>query len=115
MKVRKLDSGGDMMLGHGLSDFFQDSPEGVAQNVMTRLKLWRGQWFLDTNDGTPWLQDILGKHEAVDMIIRNRILGTPGVKEITEFQSVLDPDTRTLSIKVTIDTNYGSTEISETL
>ena len=82
---------------------------------MTRLKLWRGQWFLDTNDGTPWLQDILGKHEAVDMIIRNRILGTPGVKEITEFQSVLDPDTRTLSIQVTIDTNYGSTEISETL
>ena len=49
------------------------------------------------------------------MIIRNRILGTPGVKEITEFQSVLDPESRTLSIQATLDTIYGSTEISETI
>lgn len=115
MRVRRLDSSGDMMLGHGNSDFYSDDPEGVAQNVKTRLQLWQGQWFLNTADGTPWLQEILGKHEAVDMIIRNRILGTPGVKEITEFQSVLGPESRTLSIQATLDTIYGSTEISETI
>ena len=53
MRVRRLDSSGDMMLGHGNSDFYSDDPEGVAQNVKTRLQLWQGQWFLNTADGTP--------------------------------------------------------------
>lgn len=111
MKVRKISSSGDYQMGHGNADFLQDTPEGVAQNVMTRLALWRGTWFIDTTDGTPWLQEILGKHEAVDVVLRSRILATPGVLSIDSFESILDPNGRNLSINATISTRYGQTQL----
>lgn len=115
MKVRKLDKNGDYVLGHGNLDFYQDSPDGVAQNVMTRLKLWRGTWFIDTQEGTPWLQQILGRHDAVDVVIRSRILGTPGVRSIDSFEAILDPDTRRLSVRATISTIYGDATLEGAL
>lgn len=115
MKVRKLDSSGDMAFGHGKVDFYEDSAEGVAQNAKTRLGLWRGQWFLDTGEGTPWLQEILGKRDAVDAVIRARILGTPGILSIAEYENITDPDTRSVSVTATIDTQYGEAVLSETL
>ena len=45
MKVRKLDEAGDMTMGRGSSCFLADTPDAVAQNVMTRLALWRGRGF----------------------------------------------------------------------
>lgn len=107
MKVRKLSASGDYMMGHGDLDFSQDTPEAVAQNAMTRLALWRGTWFIDTQEGTPWLQQILGKHEAADVVIRSRILETPGVLSIESFESILDPDSRRLTITATLNTQYG--------
>lgn len=115
MKVRKISSSGDYQMGHGNADFLQDTPEAVAQNVMTRLALWRGRWFIDTQDGTPWLQQILGKHEAVDVVLRSRILETPGVTAIDSFEAVLDPDTRRLTVSATISTQYGQTSFQEGL
>lgn len=115
MKVRRLDSGGDMRLGHGSADFFEDSADGVAQNAMTRLALWRGQWFLDTSEGTPWIQEILGKQEAANAAIRARILETPGVLGITEYESILDPDARSLTVTATLETQYGEAVLTETL
>lgn len=115
MKVRKLTADGDMRLGRGASDFYADSADGVAQNVVTRLALWQGTWFIDTDEGTPWLQRVLGKRTAVEAIIRNRILQTPGVRELTSFQAILDPDTRRISVQATITTDYGSATISEEL
>lgn len=106
MKVRRVDADGDMLLGHGSYDFHVDTAEGVAQNVATRLALWRGTWFIDTTEGTPWLQQILGKHDAVDVVLRERILETPGVRDITAFEAIFDPDTRRISVQATIETIY---------
>ena len=111
MKVRKLTADGDYRLGHGDRDFFVDTPEGIAQNVMTRLALWQGQWFINTSEGTPWLQQILGKHHVVDQVIKSRILDTPGVLAISSYESILNPDTRSMTITATIDTEYGQASI----
>ena len=115
MKVRKLTNTGDYQLGHGNLDFYQDEAEGVAQNVMTRLQLLKGTWFIDTQAGTPWIQEILGKHEAVDVVLRSRVLETPGVISLESFESILDPDSRRLYINATINTRYGPTTFSETI
>lgn len=115
MKVRKLTASGDYRLGHGDRDFHVDTAEGVAQNVMTRLALWQGQWFIDTSEGTPWLQRILGKHNAVDTVIKTRILDTPGVISISEYESILNPDTRSMTVTATLETEYGQSIIKSEL
>ena len=115
MKYRKLDSDGDYTLGSG-ADFISDSPECVAQAVTTRLKLWKGEWFVDITDGTPWESEVLGKRyqrKNPDSAIKSRILGTPNVTEITSYSSSFDGETRKYSIVATINTAFGTATLSE--
>ena len=115
MRYRKLDADGDYVLG-ATAAFLVNTPEAVAQAVATRLRLIRGEWFLDTTAGMPWDQ-VLGKHTqgTADSAIRQCILGTQGVAEITEYASTLDPNTRAMTVSATITTIYGTTTIQETL
>ena len=117
MRYRKLDAAGDYQLG-GAAAFLVNSPDAVAQAVSTRLDLSQGEWFIDVTDGTPWLQDILGKRQQgrnPDATIKQRILGTPGVNALTAYSSTFDGLTRTLTVAATLDTIYGSATITETL
>ena len=117
MIYRKLDEFGDYIFGGNLSNFFKDQPEAVAQSVVTRLKLWEGEWFLDIIEGTPYIGGMLGKYTLADTnnLIKERILNTEGVIEITEYSSNFDPDLRKFSVSVTISTIYGEATITEAL
>ncbi len=117
MRYRKLDENGDYTLDNAAA-FYVDSPEAVAQAVLTRLRLWRGEWFIDITDGTPWNTEILGKRQKgrnPDTAIRTRILQTKGVTEILSYSSNYDGNTRRLTVDATIGTTYGTATITETL
>lgn len=113
MRYRKLSPDGDYTFGHGQLDFYRDVPEAVGQACMTRLLLWLGEWFLNTDDGTPYLIGILGKHSknTADATIQDRILNTQGMVNIPQYESEINPDTRELTASATINTIYGPTEI----
>ncbi len=117
MRYRRLDDQRDYVLGRGAADLLRDTPETVAQAVATRLRLLAGEWFLDLQEGTPYSQAVFGKHTAssYDLAVRGRILGTEGVVSISSYDSRLDPETRRLTIAVTIDTVYGPAEIREVM
>ena len=117
MRYRKLDINGDYTFGQGQANFYRDDPVGVAQAVTTRLKLWLSEWFLDINEGMPWVQGVLGKRDkaAADSTIREYILNTQGVLSILSYNSVLNSDDRKLSLSVTIDTIYGKIMLNEVL
>ena len=117
MRVRKINADGEVAFGRGRLDYLENSPEAVAQNVMTRLELKTGEWFLDIDEGTPYAEQILGKHKKTiyDAAIRKRILETPGVAQIEDYQSEFNENTRRLSVQATIDTLYGKAEIRNTL
>lgn len=108
MRVRKLTSTGDYQIGQGQANFWINSPQGVAQNVETRLKLWEGEWFLDTTIGTPWIQEILGYNNASlrDVAIKTVILGTDGVTSISNYQSDADPGTRKFTVSGSVITIF---------
>lgn len=114
MRYRKLDSAGDMLFGQQQADFWRDSPEAVAQAVLTRLRLWAGEWFLDVTDGTPYVQAALGtsKRQTIEPAIRSRILGTEGCTGIDSLSLSFDADTRVVTIAATIRTAYGQARIS---
>lgn len=136
MRYRQLDSNGDMTFGTQQANFLIDSPAAVAQAVMTSLLLSQGEWYLDTTDGTPYFENILGLHSQAmaDMAIQSRILEiegiisstnvpdgfTPGqlavlVTEIENFSSSVNTKTKAYSASCTLNTIYGPTplEISD--
>lgn len=109
LRVRRLDSVGDMTFGHGAADFLVDSPEAVAQIIGTRLWLWRGEWFLDNSVGMPWLQDILGVRtlRLANSIIRGYIANSPGVQQVVKYTSDLVSSSRKFTAEATVDTIFG--------
>lgn len=111
MRVRMMDSNGDMQFGIGAAAFEQNTASAVGQLVQARLKLWVGEWFADTTDGTPWRTQVLGEHttSTYDAAVRARILDTTGVQKITAYSSILA--SRRLSIAASITTSFGRASV----
>jgi hypothetical protein len=120
VRLRKQDPNGDYQFGHNAADFWFNQIEGVGQSILTRLLLFRGEWFLDLQEGTPWggfpLSDavvaqgqILGTHTQLsrDMAIHQRVLDTQGVLAITAYDSQFEPNSRQFSVQATVETIYG--------
>lgn len=114
MKYRPLAAGDDYSVG---VPFLANSPQCVGQAILTRLKLWLGEFFLDVTDGTPYLEDILVPLSGMspDAAIQRRILGTPHVQSISSYSSTFDGPSRTLTVNATVVTDYGPVTIQETL
>ena len=110
MRYRKLSPTGDYVFGQQQSNFWVNVPDGVAQAVSTRLRLWKGDWFLDTTEGTDWKGKILGNRTALtrDAELQQRALNTVGVTQINGYGSSLDANTRGFRASFQLDTLYGA-------
>jgi hypothetical protein len=107
-----LTAAGDYSFGQGAANFWVDVPQTVAQSVVTRLKLWQGEWFLDRTVGTPIAQDVVGYQTMYDMAIKQVILQTNGVVGIDSYSSSVDPETRALTITCSVLTQYSQTPVA---
>jgi hypothetical protein len=127
MRLRKQTPAGDYQFGHNVGDFWHDQVEGVGQLIGTRLLLYRGEWFLDLQEGTPWggfplnsqvvqQGEILGTHTELmrDVALRTRVLETEGVQSIDLYASQVDPNTRSFSVQMIVTTRYGRLALSVT-
>jgi hypothetical protein len=117
MRYRQLDANGDYVFGNGPGEFLVNTPAAVAQAVVTRLKLWQGEWFLDSQAGTPYNTQVLGygTQNVYDAAIQTVILNTTGVNQISDYSSSFNRTTRALTINATVATIYGTTTINVTL
>lgn len=117
MRYRALSATGDYTFGQGQANFLVNSPAAVGQSVLTRLKLWRGEWFLDTSVGTPWLTEVMGKNtqSIYDRAVQTIVIQTVGVTSIATYNSVLDTAARSLAVTMTINTQYGATTVAVVL
>jgi hypothetical protein len=114
MRYRQLTSDNDYTFGAGQLNFLIDSPAAVAQAVLTSLLLFLGEWYLNTDDGTPYFESALGKHsqEMADAMIIARISQVQGVVDVRNLVSAVDPNTRAYRVlSATINTIYGVTEL----
>ncbi|MGH9928345.1 MAG: hypothetical protein ACREA9_03845 [Pyrinomonadaceae bacterium] len=112
MTVRRLDPATGDIVTQG-QQFIKEREE-IAQTVLTRLRLFYGEYFRDITDGTPWYEQILGRFaslDSVEAVLRVRIARTPGVIRLTSFNTDYDLDARTYTVTAGILTQFGIDEV----
>lgn len=87
-----------------------DNSERVAQQILITLRFWYGEWFLNTTEGTPYLEYILVKQPNmahIRQILTEQIQSVEGVKAVIDMELTFDQRERSLLVEYTADTNYG--------
>ena len=87
-----------------------DGAERVAQQILITLRFWYGEWFLDTEDGTPYLEYILVKNpnlSHIEQILIERITSVEGVVSLDSLDLDYDPQERSLIVEYEAATDYG--------
>lgn len=106
-----LDAAGDLII----PPMLVTGKASVRQSIQIRLAFFKGEWFLDQIPGMPYFQQIFpGKTKNgtadVDAIVKNEILSTENVLQLTSFSSSLVD--RKYSATFTADTTFG--EVTDT-
>lgn len=90
--------------------------EEIAQVLRQRLRVFLGEWFLDSREGIDYYGDVLKKAPdpgQVDALFKNEILTSPGVVELIEFE--LDIVGRQLQLSFIARTEDGIITFDEEL
>ena len=107
MRVSGLDSDNDWRFGRGLAVYISNA-EAVRQNVVTRIRSFASDWFLDTAANIDWI-DLLGRRNTRDEIMREveRVtLATEGVTIITRLEIDVKTSTREAAIMLSFGTIF---------
>jgi len=105
MKVRRLVDN-DWSFGNGKANYLKDN-DAVFQNVFTRLRSFKYDWFLDIDANIDWF-NILSQRENKQTIIdevKRVTLQTDGVTKINKLE-LLETGNRTVTILLNFDTIY---------
>lgn len=90
--------------------------EEVAQKTGVYLRLFRGEWYIDENDGMPYYQDILTsapKLSIVEAVFRAAILSREQIESLSSFELTYDNSLRKLDVDFTAVSSEGDVEVSE--
>ena len=110
MSAFALDTNHDIFVTAGQLARVSEVDE-VVQKITTQLLHFLGEWWLDLNSGTPWLQSILGQSPSggeAESILKGIITNTPGVTELSAFKADLSAR-RSLSVTFEAQTDFGDT------
>lgn len=102
----------DLSIINGNLSITSESTETVAQRLSIKLKLFQGEYFLDTDFGIPYYQTILKKgvnKAIVDGVYKSAIINTPGVVRISSFNSAYSPRTREYRARFSVVADTGET------
>jgi hypothetical protein len=113
IRYRRLDANDDPERGQGRANFATDL-EAVCQAILTRLRLFEGEWFENILEGLPLWTEILGSSgnnkEVIDRLIQERIAGTKFVLSVGNVQSSLI--NRAYSFTCLVNTYFGTVTIT---
>lgn len=101
----------DAVFVNGSTPITEGIPNSLRQRLKIKLLTFKGEWFLNTNYGTPYFQQIFGKRRSkssIDIIFRELIQEDSDVVSILKFQSSLSSQ-RTYSLSFTVRSRTGET------
>ncbi|WP_373033344.1 hypothetical protein [Sulfurovum sp.] len=87
MKVRRIDANGDWTFGQGLANYIIKAPM-VRQNVVTRIKSFKFDWFLDVDAEIDWFNIIGSRNNEKTILseLERVVLATTGVRTIDRLR-----------------------------
>ena len=97
-----LDASGDLDLSTNDLQIVTGSA-AILQELTIRYRFFLGEWFLNEEEGTPWIRDVLKKNpnEAqVRAMVSQVALDTPGIVEIRSLAFDLASSTRNLTVTI---------------
>ena len=86
----------------------------ILQAVKNRLKVFKGEWFLNLDSGVPYYQEIFTKPVNVgnvESILKQTVLETDGVQLLTFFETSFDGTSRDFKSQISFITE-NNTEIT---
>jgi hypothetical protein len=113
VRYRRLTESGDYSFGQGRLEY-QEGLQAVMQAIKTKLLLLKSEWWEELEDGLPLFQKILlqrGTEEGlriVELTVRDRIMDTPHVLDVTSYEADYDRNTRKYTATITVSTDYGN-------
>lgn len=109
MSTRSLDKNGDWNFGQGKANYLNRIKE-VEQNVVTRIKSFKNDWFLDLDAEIDWF-NILGNKNN-ETIIKNEItrvtIETDGVRGVS-YLELVEIKNRKAFIRIAVETIFDRT------
>ena len=107
MIFRALNSQGDWLWGQGVGGYATGN-DAIGLNIETRIRSWSGNCFFSTNDFIDWFSLLdVGQENNLVQTIKQTILQSYGVVNITSFSYTLNPATRILSFTADIQTIFS--------
>ena len=93
------------------SDQLTSGSRAMYLAVIYRLRMVRGEDFLNVNNGTPWFDGILGhvSKEDAESLVRQQILLTPSVAGLSSFNFEYDRSTLSYTVDATVVGYDGDT------
>lgn len=86
--------------------------DAIRQQVAIRLGFFLGEWFLNEDEGMPYLGTILGEKNPspalMNEIFRRAILGVPGIVSLDTIEFDFDNATRALSVTFSATCDTGA-------
>jgi hypothetical protein len=82
----------------------------VAQSVRVHFRWWRGEWFLDTRRGVPYLEQVLGQKVStatLRTLVRREALRVSGVADVPEILITRNAVNRRTTVDFVVTTTEG--------
>lgn len=115
MSSFQLDDNGDLQVIRNQITLTEGA-EAVRQHLQCKLRLFRGEWFLDTTAGVPWFQEVLQKQPSfvvVQQVLKDTILSTPGVIGLLKFKFDYEAPSREAFLDFQALTDEGPIDFSQ--
>ena len=115
MSVSRLDKDGDWTFGQQLAGYIRGSEE-VKQNVLTRIKSFQRDCFMDQSAEIDWFNILQNKNtqQVTENQITRTVLGTAGVTRLDELNLVIDTQNRKATVFLTYTDIYENTQTIDT-
>lgn len=105
----KLDASRDLALSSG-DAVLVDGAERVRQGIGIALRIWRGEYFLNSDTGVPYLDTILVKNPSrasIEAALRSVIRDVDGVESVDSMSITIDRQARSLAVSFAATTGDG--------